>query len=1209
MKPLRRVHKTLLYSAAGLVILMVLVLGAARLYLSSRFIAGRIAERMQEVLGGSVSIQSADISLAGGSTLEGLRAYEGDVRETPWLEIGRIDADVSAFGFLGGNRPRDVGLRDAAVTLRFSKDNRLLTHLPAARKTAEAVPDVRIEHSRFTLIQEGRDRPLEATGVTGTLAGDGTSVKIQGNIDDPYWGKWSITALLEPQTKRVTLQMDAEPSHLTMEKLRSLPFIPKAVWEEVKIEGDSPVFFTLTFKPASEPGGKPNVHYRIDLEPKNTTVFIPSISLHADHASGKVRIEDKVVYLTDVKGRSADGEVQVPEATLDFRPPVGSDLDFKIKVDGVALHGLPKTWKGLEKRFPGMDGLVTGHVDLQVAVRKGKATPSGSGQFDIRNLHKGRIPLGRLSMKFRLDEKGFHLGMAPGRTDTPVAAMPALWAVALLAPARPPDPPASDLLSWTTHIPNALVHGVGLLTQKAVDATFSGLSRLTGTGKTAPKAPAPTKYADVDFSLEDVNLANLVTALKVQLPFSLEGTLAIQAHIGFPIDTPGELKAYRVRGSATMPRLVLAGLEMTDVRAAVRFEEGILDLTELKGKFPAPRPALPTGSFSGTARLEVRPAGNLRADLEVEDLPLDRILRLLPGTTSGAAGMVSGKVSGHVLADRLRELAAWDGKADLRLQAVDAQALGKAVPAVPVRLEGQVSGTIHGLLTPAAPTKPPALSAQIELTAPQLKVQGIPTQKVSGSIDFQPGGTPKYRLEGESLGGRFKLEGKLPPRSATPPEPPPPVRPAAFRQAPPTGPDGHLQVEGVRLSRLWEVYHLQDLLGPLHGVISLDLPFRHVGPDRLPVGEGKFRLADLRWAGEDLSVLIQGDVRLRAEGLEFRDVTGSLGRGILRANFLAPLGERALGWFNVSLSGVDAGHLLLPWPALGRNIQGPVDASLRGRLGAEWTGGGTVVLGRGRVFGIEVNEWRLPVQFAVSVRQGTGEVSVRDSSAAIATGRAVGQAEFSFGAGARADGHLRFYDVDLRALASSAGDVSSFASGRLSGGFDFGGTEVSSADDLSGTLTATLSQSQALQLPVLRQLTPYLRLGMSSSTFQTGRLEARLGRGAFRIQHFSLDGGLLQMLIEGSVTLEGRLDLDVHARTGNATLVPAGLRLLGVRLPIAGPIPASVITEASFLLAQTVVHLRVTGTIRSPVVQVEPLSLLTQEAVRYFLSRAILPNP
>ena len=38
-------------------------------------------------------------------------------------------------------------------------------------------------------------------------------------------------------------------------------------------------------------------------------------------------------------------------------------------------------------------------------------------------------------------------------------------------------------------------------------------------------------------------------------------------------------------------------------------------------------------------------------------------------------------------------------------------------------------------------------------------------------------------------------------------------------------------------------------------------------------------------------------------------------------------------------------------------------------------------------------------------------------------------------------------------------------------------------------------------------------------------------------------------------------------------------------------------------------RLRVTGTVRSPVVTVEPLSLLTEEALRFFVNRANIPLP
>jgi hypothetical protein len=43
------------------------------------------------------------------------------------------------------------------------------------------------------------------------------------------------------------------------------------------------------------------------------------------------------------------------------------------------------------------------------------------------------------------------------------------------------------------------------------------------------------------------------------------------------------------------------------------------------------------------------------------------------------------------------------------------------------------------------------------------------------------------------------------------------------------------------------------------------------------------------------------------------------------------------------------------------------------------------------------------------------------------------------------------------------------------------------------------------------------------------------------------------------------------------------------------------------LLANRVVHLRIVGTTKAPQVQVEALRLLSEEAVRFFLTRTLLP--
>src|SRR5207248_4801162 len=108
----------------------------------------------------------------------------------------------------------------------------------------------------------------------------------------------------------------------------------------------------------------------------------------------------------------------------------------------------------------------------------------------------------------------------------------------------------------------------------------------------------------------------------------------------------------------------------------------------------------------------------------------------------------------------------------------------------------------------------------------------------------------------------------------------------------------------------------------------------------------------------------------------------------------------------------------------------------------------------------------------------------------------------------------------------------------------------------------------------------------------------------------ALTGRVVQVFINGLVTLEGRLDLDVLAQTQR--MGPPSvqfLRFIGVRVPMAGPIPVSLLIQASTYLSNRLIHLRVTGTYRSPTIQIEPISLLADEAVRYFVNQAALPLP
>src|SRR5262249_18978119 len=160
----------------------------------------------------------------------------------------------------------------------------------------------------------------------------------------------------------------------------------------------------------------------------------------------------------------------------------------------------------------------------------------------------------------------------------------------------------------------------------------------------------------------------------------------------------------------------------------------------------------------------------------------------------------------------------------------------------------------------------------------------------------------------------------------------------------------------------------------------------------------------------------------------------------------------------------------------------------------------------------------------------------------------------------------------LRALLKPIDATFTDGAGRVSGRLDFSGQDVRSLNDVTARLQANLNETQALQYPVFRQLTPYLGIP-SSTTVQTGDVRAVLGRRIWRVEGVSLESDFLKLFGQGTLTIQGRLNLEVAARTGQVGVNPAVLRLLGVAT--VGSLPATVLVRASQWLSNRTVHLRV----------------------------------
>jgi translocation and assembly module TamB len=1393
---MRRIWRGLLIVLVVLLVVGVVLIVAGRYYLSSPQAAARVTAGLEAQYGGPVRVGHVEIGLQQ-SSVHDLKLYEANAEPgaVPWATFANIRADVSLASLASGAaHVRRLDVTGADLTLRFDRDGHFLTRLPQRKESAAPLPAIHIHQGRVTIDQEGR-HPFTVGGVDAEVRSDEGRLVLTGTIHDERWGAWGVTGNVDPASGAATGTLKSDNRiHVTQQMLTDLPFVGASVWENVQAEGDTPVIFTLGYQP-----DKHAVHYRVELDPENTHVHVTSIDLTGEQASGNVIIEDSVVHLAKVRGKVADGTLGT-DAELDFRP-TPNRLTFKINAENLDLVKLPKAWK----IPPQLEGQLSGHADLVVTIRDGHAHTNGDGEGVIDQARVWGLPSHPIRLRLFSEGTGFRFGTP----KSPEGRLPRWAAATVVLLAAPPGGGATDPVLTPGEAANRASNSVLDAAGGLVGAGERLLRAVPTRSRLLPGGPNPDtpgpSFLEANLALDDVDLAKLTEQLKLNLPVPVSGRVSVGVRVAFPINTPGDMRAYRVNGTATSPQLSVAGVELRQLQAKVNYADGVLHLEELRGRVPSARQseegAAVVGSFEGSARLDVAPPGEANASLTLDRVPLDRALALLPGPAPHAEGAVSGTVAARAPASRLEDVTAWaanghletdrlavygltladartdvrldhgelslptfagklagaplraSGRLDLRehyryhahldLKGTDLGALEHLVPdlrppvavggradlgadvdgtlspltwdakgtadarelrldtltaanvqfhwdATPDRLRltdlrarlyrGDVTGSatvplgvlrssgpkkeqpgepgrvqldfkdldvgasVGDLLTAATPareqtggrrapvpiqgqadgtltaTLPPDrrdLSAKIELRSSRLRVQGLLTERLRGTLGNR-NGVFEYHLEGSMAGGTIRLEGTAPSRSPAPGEGTPSKPPEAaiprdvilVRQAAAPAGEGRLRVQGAQLGRLLEDLGIPASRVPLRGTVDLDLPYRQESIGSPPTGTGRLAIHRLRWQQDELAGELTSTVRLTARELVITDLSAIVGQGVLRGRIGFPLRGGDRGSFSLALDNVEAARLVAPWPDLAGRVEGPVDMALRGTIDHEWAGSGEVTLLRGRVLGVEVTDWSVPIDFVIIPSRGAGQVNVRDTSADVALGRLTGRASLSFDAVNRLEGSLRFSGVDLPTLLRQWSDQSQIGPGKVTGRIEFAANDLRSLNDLSATIEASLQQTQAMNYPVLQQIAPFLGPLQSSSSYRNGDLRARLDRGVLRIQRLTLVGSNLQLFIDGTVTVpEGRLGLNVTANTGRVGYNPTFLRFLGLRIPTAGPIPVSLILEASTYLSNRTVHLRVTGTIRNPSVQVEPVSLLSEETVRFFINRTPLPVP
>jgi translocation and assembly module TamB len=761
----------------------------------------------------------------------------------------------------------------------------------------------------------------------------------------------------------------------------------------------------------------------------------------------------------------------------------------------------------------------------------------------------------------------------------------------------------------------------------------------TGNTEAEPGAFLGTASAEIDppgavvtkLTLERIPVAQVAAAVP-GFTLELDGLMNGQANFEAPFDTLGDMTTWTASASLRSGDLSVAGRKLRDFSVGASLSKGVLSLKDT---------AVTVEGIPITARgtLTLREKYPFEATLRTEGTRITDLGKLIPeanlpaiegaldseskcsGTLAPATFAASGRVTATKLSlgktsanqievkwtldenrVRITELAAtvfggtvsgsldypFDrakaGDFNLGFKNVDAAAVAAFAPDIPVKISGAVTGSVKGTIAPAKNDAARIGNLDLDLSAPKLTVQNVPAERLTGKAAIRDGAVD-YSLEGKTLGGSFEVKGRYP---------------GAKKGE--KSPRGMLRLRDLDLARLGRDLKMQSL-APLRGRVDATFDYEN----DLSAGAGRLFIQDFGWGSEGIAQDLSGVLLLHDGVLELRDLAGSIARGTLRARARVNLDNPARNFVSIAIDRADAARLFAPIPELD-GITGQASVVIRATLGRTMRGSGTLTLARGGAVGIALDEVRVPFDFSTSPGGG-GRVAIREMTTRAGTGRATGALtiDWGSGAGARVAGQVRFIDLPLRVLSPSLGDNAFLGAGKITGRFDLSGSNVRSANDVSGTLVAALNNTSVKEIPLLQRTVPYLNPAGATKPFQSGDVRATLYGGIFRIQRLALANPGAQIFAEGTVRTTGSLDLDVVAHTGQVGPDSRGLALFALRIPALGPIPIGLIRDVSAFLSNRTIRLSVTGTASNPVVRVNTGALLSEEAVRFFLTRYVLP--
>ncbi|WP_435006440.1 AsmA-like C-terminal region-containing protein [Tundrisphaera lichenicola] len=533
--------------------------------------------------------------------------------------------------------------------------------------------------------------------------------------------------------------------------------------------------------------------------------------------------------------------------------------------------------------------------------------------------------------------------------------------------------------------------------------------------------------------------------------------------------------------------------------------------------------------------------------------------------------------------------------ASLNLKGIESSRLSALLKPGSVALDGRVDGSLKF----SVPSDRTVVSADAMLVAPDLIIRegtsnGIPVRSLHVTAKLA-NHILEYKATADSLGASVRFNGSAP----------------VLDDLSEIVAEAQVQAAGFRLNEAWQGMGISGGLGELDGLGAIDANLRgSIQPSRL-WSRGIFELRNLRY-GQNLDLGgLRGTFSLSPTTWRLEELTGDLLGGLTsgEARGVSIAGAPKDINFDFRITRASIARMLAAFPALSRNAQGFGTLRASGRLAEELRATAELQVPRAQVLGLSVSDLRFPADLQLNPTSGVGVINSRRWMTRVGGGSIQGNVMLRLGPNRSFRSETQLNGLDLEVLSRLRTNGKQNIRGKVSGKIDLNGTDTTQLDWSRGMVALDLSDASLVELPVFKELDRFLGASRGGGLFEEGHIQATIANRSLYIDSMTLQGPVVQIHSNGTVTFLGGLDLEVLVNT-NEIIPESGLALVAL-VPGLGQALGrgqEVLFRLATFLQNRLLKFRVTGTLDNPTVRLDAGIAVTQGAAGFFAGVFKLPG-